>query len=136
MLRRLSMVFLSVLTVYWSPAVADDKTDRQITESALRESRDIVSRELFGHYDITNLAVLKVEALPARIRLGHDYGLVTATLAFSTQRNTTKHPSLNPEMFEPGNAMCRGREYSLQGYLLLEGREKEGYVLFPKRPER
>ena len=24
------------------------------------------------------------------------------------------------------------REYPLQGYLLLEGRDKEGYVLFPK----
>ena len=28
------------------------------------------------------------------------------------------------------------REYALQGYLLLEGREMEGYVLFPKQRER
>jgi hypothetical protein len=138
----------------------------------LRETREIISRELFGHYDITNLAVLKIEPLQDRIRLGHDYGLVTVTLTFATKRNTTKHPNLNPDMFEPGNAMCQGwlylhcgvsvghvfdgnlqvllavdregswkavsphwrsrRQYSLDGYLLLEGRKKEGYVLFPK----
>jgi hypothetical protein len=28
------------------------------------------------------------------------------------------------------------REYPPQGYLLLEGREAEGYVLFPKQPSR
>ena len=176
MLRRFSIDFLSFCTVYCSSALADDNTDKQITESALRETRDIISRELFGHYDITNLAVVKIEALQSRIQLGHDYGLVTVTLTFSTKRNTTKHPNLSPEMFEPGNAMCQGwlylhcgvpvghvfdgnlqvllavardgswravspywrsrREYSLHGYLLLEGRQKEGYVLFPKQRER
>jgi hypothetical protein len=77
----------------------------------LRETREIISRELFGHYDITNLAVLKIEPLQDRIRLGHDYGLVTVTLTFATKRNTTKHPNLNPDMFEPGNAMCQGWLY-------------------------
>lgn len=174
MLRRLAIVFLSFCTVFCPSALADDNTDKQIAEAALRETRDIISRELLGHYDITNLAVLKIEALPGRVHLGHDYGLVTVTLAFSTKRNATKHPNLNPKMFEPGNAMCQGwlylhcgvavghvfdgrlqlllavdqvgtwravwpnwrsrREYSLQGYLLLEGREKEGYVLFPRQP--
>ena len=28
------------------------------------------------------------------------------------------------------------RLYSLHGYLLLEGREEEGYVLFPRKRER
>jgi hypothetical protein len=172
MLRHFCIVFLSLFIVYCSSALADDDTDKQITASALREARDTISRELFGHYDITNLAVLKIEPLQDRIRLGHDYGLVTVTLTFATKRNTTKHPNLNPDMFEPGNAMCQGwlylhcgvsvghvfdgnlqvllavdregswkavsphwrsrRQYSLDGYLLLEGRKKEGYVLFPK----
>ena len=176
MLRRFSIVLMICCTVYCSSALADDNTDKQIAESALGEARDVVSRELFGHYDITNLAVLKIDALESRIHLGHDYGLVTVTLAFSTKRNTTKHPNLNPDMFEPGSAMCQGwlylhcgvsvghvfdgklqvllavdrggswravspswrsrREYALHGYLLLEGREKEGYVLFPKQRER
>jgi len=176
MLRRFSIVFLSVCTVYGSSALADDNTDKQIAESGLRETRDILARELFGHYDITNLVVLKIAALQDRIHRGYDYGLVTVTLRFSTKRNRTKHPNLNADMFEPGNAMCQGwlylhcgvpvghvfdgtlqvllavdrdgswravspnwrsrREYSLQGYLLLEGREKEGYVLFPQRRER
>ena len=169
------MVFLICCTVRGSFALADETTDRQITESALRETRGIISRELFGHYDITNLVVLKVEALQDRIHQ-RDYGLVTVTLSFSTKRNATKHPNLNADMFVSGNAMCQGwlylhcgvavghvfdgtlqvllavdregswravsphwrsrREYSLQGYLLLEGREKEGYVLFPKQRER
>jgi hypothetical protein len=169
------MVFLSLCTMYCSAAPADDNTDKQITEFALRETRDIISRELFGHYDITNLVVLQIEALPGRIHLGHDYGLVTVRLAFSTKRNATKHPSLSPDMFEPGSAMCQGwlylhcgvavghvfdgrlqlllavdrdgswravsphwrsrKEYSLHGYLLLEGRDKEGYVLFPRQRE-
>ena len=176
MLRRFSLVFLSICTVYCSSALADDTTDKQITESALRETRDIISRELFGHYDITSLVVLKTEGLRDRIHRGRDYGLVTVTSRFSTKRNATKHPDLNADMFVPGNAMCQGwlylhcgvavwhvfdgtlqvllavdrdgswravsphwrsrREYSLQGYLLLEGREKEGYVLFPKQRER
>ena len=176
MLRHFFMVFLSFYMVYCSSALADDNTDKQIIESALRETRDIISRELFGHYDITNLEVLNIEGLRDRIQLGHDYGLVIVTLKFATKRNTTKHPNLNPDMFVPGNAMCQGwlylhcgvpvghvfdgklqvllavdrerswravsphwrsrREYSLHGYLLLEGREKDGYVLFPKQRER
>jgi len=147
------------------------KPTRKITESALHETRDIISRELFGHYDLTDLAVLKIEDLQGRVSLAHDYGLVKVKLEFSAKRNTTKHPTLNPNMFEPGNAMCQGwlylhcgipigyvfegklelllavdrdgswraasphwrsrRQYPLHGYLLLEGREKEGYVLFP-----
>jgi hypothetical protein len=131
-----------------------------------------MSRELFGHYDITNLVVLRIGAPQDRIHRARDYGLVTVTLGFSTKRNATRHPSLNADMFVPGSAMCQGwlylhcgvavghvfdghlqvllavdrdgswravsphwrsrREYALQGYLLLEGREKEGYVLFPK----
>jgi hypothetical protein len=134
---------------------------------------DIISRELFGHYDLTSLSVVKLEGLQARVSLGHDYGLVRVALRFAATRNATKHPSLNPGMFDPGSAMCQGwlylhcgvpighvfegtldvllaidrdgswravsphwrsrREYPLQGYLVLEGREKEGYVLFPKR---
>lgn len=176
MLRHFSIVLLSLYMAHCSFALADDNTNKQIIESALRETRDILSRELFGHYDITNLAVLKIEPLRDRIHFGHDYGLVTATLTFATKRNTTKHPNLNADMFEPGSAMCQGwlylhcgvpvghvfegklqlllavdregswraisphrrsrRQYSLDGYLLLEGREKEGYVLFPKRRER
>jgi hypothetical protein len=42
--------------VYCSSALADDNAHKQIIESALRETREIISRELFGHYDITNLA--------------------------------------------------------------------------------
>jgi hypothetical protein len=97
--------------VYCSSALAGDNTDKQIIESALRETRDIISRELFGHYDITNLAVVKIEALQGRIQLGHDYGLVTVTLTFAAKRNTTKHPNLNPDMFEPASAMCQGWLY-------------------------
>ena len=138
----------------------------------MREARDIIASELSGHYDLTQLAVLKSEEVPGRVSLGQDYGLVKATLEFSAKRNTTKHPTLNPRMFEPGSAMCQDwlylhcgvpvghvfegrlevllaanrdgswravsphwrsrRQYSLHGYLLQEGREKEGYVLFPK----
>jgi len=176
MLRHFSIVFLSFWTVCCTSALADENADKQITESALREAQDIISRGLFGHYDVTNLAVLKIEDLRGRISLGHDYGLVRVTLEFSTKRNTTKHPTLNPNMFEPDNAMCQGwlylhcgvpvgyvfdgklelllavdrdgswrsvspnwrsrTQYSLHGHLLLEGREKEGYVLFPKQRER
>jgi hypothetical protein len=166
----------SVLILLWSSALADESADRKITESALRETREGISRELFGHYDLTKLAVLKIEDLRDRMSLGHDYGLVKVTVEFSATRNSTKHPTMNPRMFEPGNAMCRGwlylhcgvpighvfegkvelllavdrdgswravsphwrsrRQYPLDGYLLLEGREKEGYVLFPKERGR
>ena len=176
MLGRLVLVSLGFCAAYGSPALADDYSDKQIAASALLEARDILSRELFGHYDVTDLRIRKIEALQGRIHLGHDYGLVTVTLAFSSRRNTTKDPNLNPAMFEPGNAMCQGwlylhcgvpvghvfdgtlqlllavdrlgswravsphwrsrREYSLDGYLLLGGREKEGYVLFSRPRER
>ena len=150
------------MKLYWAiaaallpvfPALADDRT---IAESALREARDIISRDLFGHYDVSELQVVKVDGSKV-------------TLRFSAARNATRSPSLNPAMFEPGSPMCQdwlylhcgvpnghvfegklevtldgsGRavsprpnsrsRYSLDGYLLLEGREKEGYVLFPKR---
>jgi len=73
----------------------------------LREARDIIASELFGHYDLTQLAVLKSEEVPGRVSLGQDYGLVKATLEFSAKRNTTRHPTLNPRMFEPESAMCQ-----------------------------
>jgi hypothetical protein len=170
------MVFLSLWAAWGTVALADEQTDKNITESALRETRDIISRDLFGHYDLTTLALLKVEDFQGRVSLGHDYGLVKATLGFAATRNTTKHPTLNPNMFEPGNAMCQGwlylhcgvppghvfegkleillavgrdgswravsphwrsrTQYPLHGYLLLEGREQEGYVLFPKQRGR
>jgi hypothetical protein len=157
-------------------ALADGDIDTRITESALRETRDIISRELFGHYDLTKLAVLRVEDVRGRMTLGPDYGLVKVTLEFAGKRNTTRHPTLNPSLFEPGNTMCQGwlylhcgvpighalegkldvllaadregawravsphwrsrRQYPLDGYLLLEEREKEGYVLFPKQRAR
>jgi hypothetical protein len=173
---RVLVVFLGFWAVCCTSALADENTDKKITESALRESRDIISRDLFGHYDLTKLAVLKSEDLRSRVSLGHDYGLMKVTLEFSAKRNTTKHPTLNPDMFEPGSAMCRawlylhcgvpvghvfdGKlelllavdrdgswravsphwrsriEYLLHGYLLLEGREREGYVLFPRQRGR
>ena len=169
MLCHFSVVVLVISTAYFSSALADDHTYKQITESALREARELISSELFGHYDITNLEVRKTEVLQSRAQLGHDYGLATATLTFSTKRNETRHPNLNPAMFEPGSSMCKDwlylhcgvpvghvfdgilqlllaadrngswrvvsphwrsrREYALHGYLLLEGREKEGYVI-------
>ena len=175
-LRHTAIVFLSLWVACCAPALTDESTIKSITDSALRETRDIMSRELFGHYDLTNLAVLKIEDLQDRLSLGHDYGLVKITMEFSAKRNTTKHPTLNPNTFEPGNAMCRGwlylhcgvpighefqgklelllavdrdgswravsphwrsrRPYPLHGYLLLDGRDEEGYVLFPKRQGR
>lgn len=171
MLKHLSILFLSFFTLHGSSALAEENTDRKITAAALRETRDIISRELFGHYDATTLAVLRIEHLPDRMSLGHDYGLVKVILEFWATRNTTKSPNLNPNVFEPGNAMCQGwlylhcgvpvghvfegklqillavdrngewravspnwrsrRQYSLDGYLVLDGRKKEGYVLFP-----
>ena len=110
-LTHIFAVFLSLWVVCGTPALADDNTDTNITESALRETRDIISRELFGHYDLTHLAVLRIEDLQGRVSLGHDYGLAKVTLEFSAKRNTTKHPTLNPSIFEPGNAMCQGWLY-------------------------
>jgi hypothetical protein len=153
-----------------SSALADEHTDQKITQSALQQTRDIVSRELFGHYDIVGLEVLRVEELRGRISSERDYGLVRVTLSFSATRNATRHQSLNPNVFEPGGCwgwlylhcgVPRGHvfegklevllavdsegfwravsphwrsrmRYPLDGYLLMEGREKEGYVLFPK----
>jgi len=171
MLKHISIFFLSFLTVHCSSALAAENTDRTIAEAALRETRDLISRELWRHYDLTHLEVLKIEDLRDRISLGKDYGLVTVTLEFSSRRNNTKVSTLNPKMFEPGNAMCQGwlylhcgvsvghvfegklqillaagrngewrvvspnwrsrRRYSLDGYLVLDGRKKEGYVIFP-----
>jgi hypothetical protein len=169
---HLSVVLLVISTAYHASALADDNTYERISASGLQEAREIISSELFGHYDITNLVVLKTEVLQGRGQPGRDYGLASVTLTFSTRRNATRHPSLNPALFEPGSPMCKDwlylhcgvpvghvfdgnlqlllaadrngswravsphwrsrREYSLHGYLLLEGREKEGYVLFPR----
>ena len=171
-----SIVFLIISMAYCSDASADDNIYKQLTESGLREGREIISSELFGHYDITSLVVVRAEVLQSRPHLGHDYGLATVTLTFSTKRNAAKHPNLNPAMFEPDSPMCKDwlylhcgvpvghvfegnlqlllaadrkgswravsphwrsrREYSLHGYLLLEGRDKEGYVLFHQQRER
>ncbi len=172
--RMISMALVGGCTIFCVSAVAENETERQITDSVLQETRDIISRELYGHYDVTSLTVLDIVALPDRLHLGQDYGLVKVALAFSTKRNTTRSPNLNPDMFTPGSPMCQGwlylhcgvpaghvfdgrlqvmlaadrrgawraasphwrsrTEYSLHGYLLLDGRDKEGYVLFPRRP--
>jgi hypothetical protein len=47
------MVFVSLCTMYCSFALADDNADKQITESVLRETRDIISRELLGSIRFT-----------------------------------------------------------------------------------
>jgi hypothetical protein len=166
------VIFLILLcTACSSSALADESTDQKISQSALAETREIMASELFGHYDITTLRVLKVEDLRGRLSSERDYGVMSVTLAFSATRNATRSASLNPDVFEPGK--CWGwlylhcgvppghvfegklevlltvdrdgswrvvsphwrsrRRYSLDGYLLLEGREKEGYVVFPKQ---
>jgi hypothetical protein len=139
-------------------------------ETALRETRDLVARELFGHYDLRALEVLGAEDLRGRFSLPRDYGLVRVTLRFSATRNATRHSGLSSSLFEPGGR-CEGglylhcgvpvghvfegtlellmavdregswravsphwrsrRPYALEGYLLLDGRAKEGYVLPP-----
>lgn len=169
-----SAMFSSLWIACGSSALAEEYTDRKTAESALRETRDTISRELFGHYDITELQVLKSEDLRGRIASERDYGLLRVTLRFSATRNATRDPRLNPSVFEPGK--CWGslylhcgvplghvfegklevllavdrdgswravsphwrsrRQYSLDGYLLLEGRQKEGYVLSPTPRER
>ena len=174
--RDVAMVLVVLSTVYCSFALGNDDTYKEIAESGLREAREIISSELFGHYDVANLAVLGVEPLQSRAELQQDYGLARVTVAFSTKRNATRHPGLNPALFEPGSPMCKDwlylhcgvpaghvfdgklqllvaadrngswrvvsphwrsrRQFPLHGYLLLEGREKEGYVVFPRRPER
>jgi hypothetical protein len=172
MRSRVALVAFVAGLVCWPPARADDALDGKIAEAALREARGVLSRELLGHYDVVDLALLRVQAAAGRISPDRAYGLVTAVITFSTRRNATRHPGLNPTMFEAGSAMCRGwlylhcgvparyvfegrlelllaldaegswravpprwrsrSEYPLQGYLLLEGRAKEGYVLFPR----
>jgi hypothetical protein len=171
MLRRFSIVLLSSYSICCWTALAAADIDRQIILAALRETRDIISRELFGHYDVLSLKLLTIG--PVGDQAGDpDYGLVKATLQFSTRRNETRNPSLNREMFGPGSEMCRdwlylhcgvptghifeGKMeillaidrngawravsphwrsrtlYPLHGYLLFEGKDKEGYVLFPQ----
>jgi hypothetical protein len=170
-LLPLAAILASLATVWVSPARADEATDRKIADAALRESRDLVARDLFGHYDLTELEVLRVEDLRGRVSAERDYGLVRITLRFAAKRNATRNPGQSPEVFEQGP--CTGwlylhcgvplghvfagrlevllavdpdgawravsphwrsrRQYSLDGYLLLEGRDKEGYVL-PPRP--
>jgi hypothetical protein len=107
-LRHTSIVFLSLWVACCAPAFADGNTDKNITDFGLREARDIMSRELLGHYDLTNLAVL--ELLPAADRDG-------------SWRTVSPH-------------WRSRRPYPLRGYLRLEGREEEGYVLFPKQRGR
>lgn len=176
MTRYTLIAFLSFWTACSTSAAAQEAAERKIGEAALREAREIMALELFGHYDIGILALLAIDDLRSRVSLGRDYGLASVTLTFSARRNGTKHPSLNPVMFEPGSAMCQDwlylhcgvpvghvfegkiqlllavdgdgtwravsphwrsrRQYALDGYLLLEGREPGGYVAFPKPPGR
>lgn len=138
---------------------------------AERTAREILSRDLFGHYDVTHLSVLGIEGLRKRLADEPDYGLVKVVLEFSATRNATRNSSLNPNLYEPGQ--CWGwlylhcgvpighvfegklqillaadpngewrvvspkwrsrQQYSLDGYLVLDGRKKEGYVLPPER---
>jgi hypothetical protein len=104
---RFSIALLATFAAYCSSALADDSADKRIMEAGLREAREIIQSELFGHYDLTNLVVLKVEALQSSVPLGHDYGLTTVTLMFSAKRNATKHPNLSPAVFEPDSPMCK-----------------------------
>ena len=90
MLKHISIFFLSLLTVHCSSALAAENTNRMITEAALRETRDLISRELWRHYDLTLLKVVKIEDLRDRISLGKDYGLVKVTLEFSSERTTQR----------------------------------------------
>jgi len=94
-----------------SAVLADDEADRQIAESARREAREVLAQELLGHYDVAQLTVERIDARAAADSLAHDYGLVRVTLAFSTRRNTTRHPNLNPALFEPTSGMCQGSLY-------------------------
>jgi hypothetical protein len=170
-LMLLAAIPASLAAVWGSPAGADDATDRKIADAALRESRELVARDLFGHYDLTELGVLRVEDLRGRVSAERDYGLVRVTLRFAARRNATRSASLSPAVFEQGpcsewlylhcgvplghvfdgklemllavdgDGAWRAvtphwrsrRQYSLDGYLLLEGRDKDGYVL-PPRP--
>lgn len=167
---RVALIF--GLCALASAAVAAGSADGTITDAALAETRDVLSRELFAHYDVVALRVLKIEDLRHAMQAERRYGLARATLEFSARRNHSRSSSFNPTMFEPGHPMCQGwlylhcgvpaghvfegklelllardrngvwkavaplwqsrAQYPLHGYLLLEGREMEGYVLFPQ----
>jgi hypothetical protein len=167
---RLAAILLGVWAAWSSPAFADEQTERKIAESALREARAIISSDLFGHYDVTELAVVKTEDLRGRVAPQRDYGLVRTILKFSATRNATRSSSLSPGVYEAGRCTdwlylhCgvptghvfdgklevllavdqagawravsphwrSRRQYALDGFLLLDGRQKEGYVLAPK----
>ena len=156
----------------YAPALADDGAMAPAADAALREAREILATEMFGHYDVVRLDLVGVEPLEDQ----EQRSLATVILAFSTRRNASRHESLNPAMFEPGSPMCadwlylhcgvpaghvfdgklrlllagdragvwrvvppHGRSrsrYSLDGYLLLDGRAKEGYVVFPRQDAR
>lgn len=170
-MRRAALVF--GVCALASAAVPAASADGKITEAALAETRDILSRELFAHYDAVALKVLKIDDLGRAMQAERRYGLARATLEFSAKRNHSRSASFNPSMFEPGHAMCQGWlylhcgvpaghvfegklelllaldrngtwkavaplwqsrvQYPLHGYLILEGRGMEGYVLFPSR---
>lgn len=110
------MKVLGVLVLCWTlgPAAsfAQEGLHQKIAQAALREARAIFSGEMFGHYDLTKLEILKLEDLRGRIPSGeHDYGLVKVTLDFSAKRNKVRHAELNPKMFEPKSPMCQGTLY-------------------------
>lgn len=169
-MKRAALVLgLCALAAAAGPVRSDD---RKITEAASVETRDILSRELFAHYDVVALRVLTIEDLRHAMRAERRYGLARATVEFSARRNRSRSSSFSPSMFEPGHPMCQGGlylhcgvpaghvfegrlelllaldrngawkavaplwqsrvQYPLHGYLILEGREKEGYVLFPR----
>jgi hypothetical protein len=90
------IVFLGLLVVCCSSALADEYSDKKLAETAVRESKDILLREMFGHYDVTRLEVIKIEDARERNGLKHDYGLVKATVQFSAKRNATKSSALKP----------------------------------------
>jgi len=170
---RLRVALVSGLCALAAAAVPVRSADGKISDAALAETRDILSRELFAHYDVVALRVLKIDDLHHAMQAERRYGLARATLEFSARRNHSRSSSFNPGMFEPGHPMCQGWlylhcgvpaghvfegklevllaldrngawkavaplwqsrvQYPLHGYLLLEGREMEGYVLFPAR---
>lgn len=77
----------------------DEARIKMLSAQAEREAKETILNGLFGHYDIVTLKVLKIEG----VALGRDYPVAKAILSFSTKRNTSRHPSLNRAMFEPGN---------------------------------
>lgn len=89
MLRPISIIAAIFWTVCYSSANASEYAQLKVAEYALQETRDILSRELFGHYDIIELEVLKIS--DRRILKEHDYGLVKITLRLSAKRNATQN---------------------------------------------